>query len=102
MTPFPISLRTGITLGLILVIFCLIFAVLTMCQQGARNKAALQTENATGRALDKAAVQIDAARKDAKEKQDEADKIPGADNRLPDGYGARLECVRRGGECRNP
>lgn len=102
MTLLPFSLRTGVTLGLVLVIFCLFFAVLTMCQQGARNKAALQTENETGRALDRVTTQTQAIEADQQEKQADVDKIPGSDQRLPDGYGSRLECVRRGGECKNP
>lgn len=97
-----ISLRTGVTIGLAIVFACLIFAVLTMCQQGQRTKAQLQTENATGRALDRVTTQTQAIEADKQEKQADVDKIPGSDQRLPDGYGSRLECVRRGGECKNP
>lgn len=99
---FPGPLRSAVTIGLMIAAACLLFAVLTMCQGAARNKAALQTENATGRALDKVTTQTQAINADAKEKQNEADKIPGANDRLPDGYARQLECVRRGGECRNP
>lgn len=98
----PFSLRNALTFGTIIVIACLLFAVLTMCQQGQRTKAQLQTENATGKALDRVTTQTEAIRIDQQEKQADVDKIPGSDQRLPDGYGSRLECVRRGGECKNP
>lgn len=101
MTPFG-SVRSLITIGAIVVVACLLFAVLTMCQGSKTQRAKLQTENATGRALDKVTTKTETINTDTKAKQDEADKIEGADTRLPDGYGARLECVRRGSECRNP
>lgn len=64
-------------------------------------KGAAQTANATGKALDRVAEQTPAIRQDQKEKQDEVDTIEGADQRLPDGFGADLERVRRG-ERRHP
>lgn len=99
---FPGSLRSAVTIGVMIAVACLIFAVLTMCQQSQRTKAKLQTENATGRALDRVTTQTQAIEADKQEKQADVDKIPGSDQRLPDGYGSRLECVRRGSECKNP
>lgn len=99
---FPGALRAYVTIGAIITVACLLFSVLTMCQGSKTQHAKLQTENATGRALDKVTTQTQAINADAKDKQNEVDKIPGANDRLPDGYGSRLECVRRGSECRNP
>lgn len=99
---FPGSLRSAITIGVMIAVACLIFAVLTMCQGAKTQREKLQTENATGRALDRVTTQTQAIEADKQEKQADVDKIPGSDQRLPDGYGSRLECVRRGSECKNP
>lgn len=58
---------------------------------------------ATGKALDTVATETPVIRQDQEEKQREVDNIPGADDRLPDGFARDLERVRRGtGERRNP
>lgn len=98
----PGTFRAYVTIGVMISVACLLFAVLTMCQGSKTQHAKLQTENATGRALDRVTTQTETINTDTKAKQNEADKIEGADTRLPDGYGARLECVRRGSECHNP
>lgn len=95
MTPFG-SARSLITIGAILVIACLLFAVLTMCQGSKTQHAKLQTENATGKALDRVTTKTETINTDTKAKQDEADKIEGADTKLPDGYGSALQRVRDG------
>lgn len=82
MTPFG-SARSLITIGVIVIVACLLFAVLTMCQGSKTQHAKLQTENATGKALDKVTTKTDTINTDTKAKQDEADKIEGADTRLP-------------------
>lgn len=51
---------------------------------------------ATGKALDRVARETPAIRQDQQEKQDAVDQIPGADERLPDGFASRLERLRRG------
>ena len=93
---FPGSLRSSLTIGAFIVVACLLFAVLTMCQGSKTQHAKLQTENATGRALDRVTTQTETINTDTKAKQDEADKIEGADTRLPDGYGSALQRVRDG------
>lgn len=97
----PGTFRAYVTIGAMIVIACLLFAVLTMCQGSKTQRAKLQTENATGKALDRVTTQTDAINTDTKAKQNEADKIEGADTRLPDGYGADLQRVRDG-KRRNP
>jgi outer membrane murein-binding lipoprotein Lpp len=58
---------------------------------------------ATGKALDTVATETPAIRQKQEEKQREVDNIPGAGDRLPDGFARDLERVRRGtGERRNP
>lgn len=52
---------------------------------------------ATGKALDSVAAKTDTIRAEQEEKQNEVDRIEGADQRLPDGFGAAIERVRRGG-----
>ena len=93
---FPGSLRSSLTIGAFIVIACLLFAVLTMCQGSKTQHAKLQTENATGKALDRVTTKTETINMDTKAKQDEADKIEGAETRLPDGYGSALQRVRDG------
>lgn len=56
----------------------------------------------TGEQLDKVAAQTPVIRQDQKEKEDEIEQLPGADQPLPDGFGAELERVRRGGKPHDP
>lgn len=93
---FPGSLRSAVTIGAFIVVACLLFAVLTMCQGSKTQYAKLQTENATGKALDTVTTKTETINTDTKAKQDEADKIEGADTKLPDGYGSALQRVRDG------
>lgn len=79
----------------------LIVAVLTLsyCSEKDRLKRArseTSIANATGKALDTVAAETPVIRQDQEEKQREVDAIEGADDRLPDGFGAELERVRRG------
>ena len=86
----------------------LVIAVLTLswCSERDRAKRARAEATvaaATGKALDKVAAETPAIRQDQEEKQREVDEIPGADQRLPDGFGRDLERVRRDdGLRRNP
>lgn len=98
---FPGSLRSSLTIGAFIVVACLLFAVLTMCQGSKTQHAKLQTENATGKALDRVTTKTETINTDTKAKQNEADKIEGADTKLPDGYGDSLQRVRDG-KRRNP
>ena len=96
------EIRKWLTLGVVIATLCLLFAVLTMCQGRNTDKGRIQTEAATGRALDNVTTETEAARQSQTEKQNEVQQIPGANDRLPDNFGRNLECVRRGGERCNP
>ena len=67
-----------------------------------RAEARLAPAVATGKALDRVAIQTPGIRAEQEEKSRAVDDIQGADQRLPDGFGADLERVRRGGRDRNP
>jgi hypothetical protein len=84
----------------LVVVLCLAMAVLTMC--GNRNRDDNRTQVATGKALDRVATETPVIRQEQAEKQNEAEKIKGADTRLPDGFGRSLERVRRGGKHNDP
>lgn len=86
------------------VVFCLLAVVivtLSYCSER-RRVAEMRTERniavATGEALDKVAAETPVIRQEQQEKERAVDEIEGADQRLPDGFGAELERVRRGGE----
>jgi hypothetical protein len=90
----PEEIRKWVGLGVLIVILCLAFAVLTMCSN--RNRDDNRTQVATGKALDRVASETPVIRQEQAEKQREVDQIEGSDTRLPDGYGKSLERVRRG------
>lgn len=62
-----------------------------------RAEADLAPAVATVGALDKVATETPIIRQEQAEREREVEKIPGSDQRLPDGFGADLERVRRGG-----
>lgn len=90
----PEEIRKWVGLGVLIVVLCLAFAVLTMCNN--RNRDNSRTQVATGKALDRVASETPVIRQEQAEKQREVDQIEGSDTRLPDGYGKSLERVRRG------
>ena len=90
----PEEIRKWVGLGVLIVVLCLAFAVLTMCNN--RNRDDNRTQVATGKALDRVASETPVIRQEQAEKQREVDQIEGSDARLPDGYGKSLERVRRG------
>ena len=96
------EIRKWVALGVMIAVLCLVFALVTMCQGRDVDRGRIRTEVATGDALDRVTRETETIRNDEKEKSDEVDAIEGSDIALPDGYGARLECVRRRSECRNP
>jgi hypothetical protein len=98
----PAEIRRWVILGCIVVALCLAAALLTMCHNRDVSQDRTQTANATGKALDNVAAKTEDARQSQTEKQNEVSQIPGANDRLPDGFGAELECVRRNCERRNP
>lgn len=67
-------------------------------QKGRADRAVadLAPARASVEALDRVATETPVIRQDQQEKQREVENIPGADQRLPDGFGANLERVRRG------
>lgn len=67
-----------------------------------RAEARLVPAVATGKALDRVATQTPIIRAEQEEKTRAVDDIQGADQRLPDGFGADLERVRRGQRDRDP
>lgn len=98
----PTEIRKWVTLATVVVALIFVALTLAWCNSDDVARERAQTENATGKALDTVARKTETIRDDQEEKQRAVDEIEGSDTRLPDGYGARLECVRRGIECRNP
>lgn len=91
-----LTLRAWIALG---VIVLAILLTVSWCADRARLKTMrgeATVAAATGEALDTVAEQMPVIRQEQAEKQREVEKIEGADQRLPAGFGASLERVRRG------
>jgi len=97
---FP--LKTWLIIGAVLAVVAAWAAYQHQKGRADRAEARLAPAVATGKALDRVAIQTPAIRADAEEKKREVDDIQGADQRLPDGFGADLERVRRGGRDRHP
>lgn len=72
------------------------------CTRAASEADRADLAQATGTALDKVAEETQTIREEQKDKEDAVDQIPGADQRLPDGFGAGLERVRRGQQPAHP
>lgn len=84
-----------IQVGAVVVILLFAGAALTMCfKPSARNEAKVATS--VGKQLDWVAAETPVIRQEQEEKQRAVDEIEGADQRLPDGFAADLERVRRG------
>lgn len=82
------------------ILLAIVLIVLGRCSRSdevrqARSDA--RVAEATGEALDRVASQTPEIRREQEERQNAVDKIEGADQRLPDGFGVELERVRRGG-----
>jgi hypothetical protein len=88
----PEEIRKWVALGVVIVVLCLAFAVLTMCSN--RNRDDNRTQVATGKALDRVATQEPKIRDDQEEKQRAVDEIEGADQPLPDGFAGDLQRLR--------
>ena len=85
-----------VQIGAIVVALCFCLAVFTMCNKpSARNEA--KVAGSVGKQLDRVAAETPVIREDQRKKEDEVENLPGADQRLPDGFSADLERVRRGG-----
>lgn len=99
----PTEIRRWVTLACVIIALIFVGLVLAWCAQGRSDtRDVARTEAATGKALDNVAAQTPVIRQEQEEKQADVDKIEGSDTRLPDGYGAELERVRRGEQRRNP
>lgn len=90
----PEEIRKWVGLGVLIVVLCLAFAVLTMCNN--RNRDNSRTQVATGKALDRVASETPVIRDDQRKKEDEVENLPGADAPLPDGFAADLQRLRDG------
>lgn len=91
-----LTLRAWIAL---VVIVLAILLTMSWCADRARLKTMrgeATVAAAVGEALDTVAEQTPVIRQEQAEKQREVEKIEGADQRLPAGFGASLERVRRG------
>lgn len=85
-----------VQIGAVVVVLCFVLAVMTMCNKpSARNEA--KVAGSVGKQLDRVAAETPVIRQEQEEKQRAVDEIEGADQRLPDGFAADLERVRRGG-----
>ena len=105
MNPFRTFSRLAWALALIALLVLILFVV-SWCSERKRvgvAKTEASIAVATGKALDHVASETPVIRQDQEEKQRAVDELQGADQRLPDGFGADLERVRRGSaEPRHP
>ena len=99
---FPAEIRRWITVGILIAVLCLVMAVFTTCKGRDAAIDRARTSDTTAGALDRVTMQTDEIRTEQEDKQNAVDEIQGSDDRLPDGYGRRLECVRRGVKCGDP
>jgi ABC-type transport system involved in cytochrome bd biosynthesis fused ATPase/permease subunit len=96
--PFRTFTRLAWAISLVALLLLILF-VMSWCSERARGKQARAEATVaavTGNALDKVASETPVIRQDQEEKQRAVDELQGADQRLPDGFGADLERVRRG------
>lgn len=96
----PAEIRKWVALGTIVVALIFLGLTLSYCHergQARKARAEASVSQATGKALDRVAAETPVIRQEQEEKQRNVDAIEGADQRLPDGFSAELERVRRGG-----
>jgi len=94
-----------VQIGALIVALIFLGLTLSYCHergQARKARAEASVAQATGKALDRVAAETPVIRQEQAEKQNEAEKIEGADTRLPDGFGRSLERVRRGGKHNDP
>ncbi len=92
LTPFA---RRTLTIFAAVIILCLLGFSLSTCLHGAQSqKRDAVVAKTTGKALDRVAEQAPIIRNEQKAKEHEVEQIPGANDRLPDGFAAELERVR--------
>jgi hypothetical protein len=86
--------------ALIFTVIALAIIVLFSWRSGCAQSRRADQAVTVGKQLDKVAKETPAIRAEQKEKEDEVQEIDGADQPLPDGFGAELERVRRGSHSR--
>lgn len=89
--------RKAIAIFAVVIAMCVLGFTLSTCLHGAQSqKRDAVVAKTTGKALDRVAKQTPVIRQEQKEKENEVSAIEGSDTRLPDGFAAELERVRRG------
>lgn len=88
----PAEIRRWVVLGCVVVALCFALAIFTTCTN--QNRDDNRTQVATGKALDRVAVEAPKIRDDQEEKQRAVDEIEGADQPLPDGFAGDLQRLR--------
>ncbi len=98
MFQFPrlLTVKSWAILGVVVVVLLMLLSWRGACTALDEARRDARQAQATGKALDMVAEQTPVIRQEQAEKQREVDNIPGADDRLPDGFGRDLERVRRG------
>lgn len=91
-----LTLRAWLVLAVVVVAAVLLLSWCADQDRLKKARAEATVGQATGKALDTVADQTPVIRQEQAEKQREVEKIEGADQRLPAGFGADLERVRRG------
>ncbi|RZJ01804.1 MAG: hypothetical protein EON90_02005 [Brevundimonas sp.] len=97
MTP-RLTVRNAVVAVCLIGLLLLILFGVSWCSERKRighAKTEASIAVATGKALDHVASETPVIRQDQEEKQRAVDELQGADQRLPDGFGADLERVRR-------
>lgn len=91
-----VPLKVWVAGAIAALIFTLALGLKLAVDRADRAEQRAQTETIKAEVLDRAAAQTATIQKELKAREDEVDKIPGADAPLPPGFGADLERVRRG------
>ena len=92
---FPTRVKIAFAVALVLIVMFVAYKY--QQARAERAVAELKPARASVKALDKVNTETAVIQAETMEKQRAVDEIEGSDTRLPDGYGARIECVRRGG-----
>ncbi len=92
-----LTVKQWCLLALIVLLLLALLGWRSGCQAAKRAGAERDQGVVVGDQMDRVSTGTDAIRQDQQEKTDAVAKIDGADERLPDGFGADLERVRRGG-----
>lgn len=89
------TLRLALIAAAIAVVVIALLGWKAACTSERRAKGQRDVAVATGEALDRVAEETPAIRQEQEETEREVEQIDGADQRLPDGFGAELERLRR-------